>query len=376
MEINYELIIKYLVKKDIKKDNTFITQKNIHTYVNTFPDVFKNLLTDKFYRYGITVYDKNKNNISFWSSLLTLIDNNFIMPYENEEITMINSFKNQLVEKHKKSNKNFDKFELKERLKLEPDEQIIQYVIDNIDINLFVFDFDTNEISVMYRGDEMNTYKKYILLAKSKNFWEPIMCIKAKNENIPLFNHSDNVIKKILASDIKYFNNTKKVKFADLNDIINNEKKKLKVKNIDDIKINNEEICISDNSEASIKTDEECLFIKEELDNLNNDYKLESKINLESETESDSKKSKKSKKTESKESSESKKSKKTKVESKKAEPLETKSETKKINKTLLKKSKVAELVEFLDKYEIKYNKTPKLPTREKMIEMIVSKLNL
>jgi len=62
MEINYELIIKYLTKKDSSKNN-FITQKNIYSYSTNFPDKFKEYLTDKYYRYGITVYDNENNNI-------------------------------------------------------------------------------------------------------------------------------------------------------------------------------------------------------------------------------------------------------------------------------------------------------------------------
>ena len=93
MDINYEIIIKYLSKKVINvndkqkynQQTSFITQKNIYTYSHTFPAKFKELLTDKFYKYGITVYDNENNNISFWSSIITLLDKNFIIPYINDE---------------------------------------------------------------------------------------------------------------------------------------------------------------------------------------------------------------------------------------------------------------------------------------------------
>jgi hypothetical protein len=93
-----------MLNDDIKPENKeFITQTNIFNYSKTFPDIFKNLLSDKFYRYGITIYDNNNYNISFWSSLLTLIDNNFLIPFNNNEISIINDFKFQLVEKYKRS---------------------------------------------------------------------------------------------------------------------------------------------------------------------------------------------------------------------------------------------------------------------------------
>ena len=64
MEITYETIIKYLVPKnknqlgsDTSFDNQvnnkpqFITQKNIISYSKDFPEKFKNLFTENFYRY-------------------------------------------------------------------------------------------------------------------------------------------------------------------------------------------------------------------------------------------------------------------------------------------------------------------------------------
>jgi hypothetical protein len=99
MEIDYNIIIKYLSKKQVKKEVNFITQKNIFNYSINFPDKFKELLNDKFYRYGITINDNDNNNISFWSSLLTLIDKNFMIPYDNDELILINQFKTQIIEK-------------------------------------------------------------------------------------------------------------------------------------------------------------------------------------------------------------------------------------------------------------------------------------
>ena len=126
MEINYKLILKYLDPnknilsqnipeifvdndndiiqniKEVSNKSIFITHKNLYTYSYNFPLKFKNIFSDKFYRLGITVNDNNNNNISFWSSLLSLIDidKKFIIPYDNDEITVINNFKNDLVNKY------------------------------------------------------------------------------------------------------------------------------------------------------------------------------------------------------------------------------------------------------------------------------------
>lgn len=285
MEINYDLIIKYLVKKtdNIKpknKLNTFITQKSIFNYSINFPDKFKELFTDKFYRYGITTHDYENNNISFWASFLTLIDKNFIIPYNNDEFSIINKFKNELVEKYMKSKlssliKSFDKNDLRERMKLDPDIYILQYITDILDINLLIFDFESTNIYSVYHKDMMNPWKQTILLSKFKNYWEPIMMVKNKSETQRLFDYNDNVIKKIIHTEnlIEYFEKNKSDKefmFIDnINDVLLIEKKKLKIP----------ETQLIEDSDSSVKTDDENnVFVKkEELEKINKLNK--SKIN-------------------------------------------------------------------------------------------------
>ena len=113
MEINYEMIVKYLCKgtkssqekvvenkhiTSTASTNTFITDKSATNY--NFPGKFKNILNDEsFYRYGVTTFDNNMN-ISFWTSLLTLINKDFMIPYNNDENQMIIEFKTQLLEQY------------------------------------------------------------------------------------------------------------------------------------------------------------------------------------------------------------------------------------------------------------------------------------
>jgi hypothetical protein len=285
MEINYDLIIKYLVKKtdNVKpknKSNDFITQKSIFNYSTNFPDKFKELFTDKFYRYGITTHDYENTNISFWSSFLTLIDKNFMIPYNNDEFSLINQFKNQLVDKYTKSKlssiiKSFDKNDLRERLKLDPDIYILQYIVDILDINFIIFDFESINVYTVYHKDIMNPWKQTFLLSKFKNIWEPIMMVKNKSETQRLFDYNDNVIKKIIQTDnlIEYFEKNKIEKefmfINNINDIILIEKKKLKIN----------ETPLLEDSESSVKTDDEDnIFVKnEELEKINKLNK--SKIN-------------------------------------------------------------------------------------------------
>jgi hypothetical protein len=230
MEINYEMIIKYLSPK-----KTFSTQKSIYNYASNFPEKFKQLLNDTFYRYGVTIYDSsNKNNISFWTSLLSLIDKNFITSYSNDELSCINDFKNKLLDIYKKSNlssflRKFDKNDLRERFKLNPDITVLQYIVDVLDINIIIFSFDTNDISTVFSKDIMNPFKQTFLLAKHELFWEPIMSLNDK-EVQRTFDYNDLYIKNILDTNVNYFEGTtinKDFIMYSINDIISLEKDKL-----------------------------------------------------------------------------------------------------------------------------------------------------
>lgn len=241
MEINYDLIIKYLGGKNTsdKASNTFTTQKNIYTYSTSWPDNFKQLFTDKFYRYGVSLYDTDNNNISFWSSIITLLFNEFIISYTEDEITIINNFRSQLLEKYNTKKlsgfiKKLDKNDFRERFKLDPDTTVLQYIVDILDINLLIFDFKENIIKSVYPDEHMNPWKQIILLSKYNNLWEPIMSVNLKGEIQRLFDYHHLVIKKILYTNdlIKYISSDK------VFSIINNVNEIIK---IEDVKINNSE---------------------------------------------------------------------------------------------------------------------------------------
>lgn len=283
MEINYDLIIKFLVKKNTKeesgvKPNNFITQRNIFNYSINFPDKFKNILTDKFYRYGITQSDNENNNISFWSSILTLVDKKFVIPYLMDELEMINQFKSQLIEKYSKIKlssflKELDKNDLRNRFNLIPDIYVIQYIVDIMDINIIIFDFESTNIYCVYHKDIMNPWKKTLLLAKYKKHWEPIMMVKQKGETERLFDFNNLAIRKILTTlnDLGYFEGDKIDKQYILNNdvysVVQQEKNKLKIK---DPEPDIPEI----NSDSSVKTDSEVNSIFTNEDELEEFKKL------------------------------------------------------------------------------------------------------
>ena len=96
MEINYNLILKYLLPNKVE-DKSFESKKNMMIFSDSFPSIYKELLGDKFYRIGVTqMYDNI--NISFFTSFLTLIADNYMTLLESEEMTNINKLINEVLE--------------------------------------------------------------------------------------------------------------------------------------------------------------------------------------------------------------------------------------------------------------------------------------
>jgi len=205
MEINNDMIIKYLLKK---KEQTFSfeNQKNIMTWSNKFPTKFLNLFGDKFYKIGVTQVNDNKN-ISFYTSFLTLLFEEVMTLTSKEELSKINSFSNDLV--NKLSNipdnlKQISKEAFKKYIK-NTDSCIWVYelIVHVYKFNFLIFDFKTNDIYTIYPTDVMNPWRPFLLFAKQDNNWEPIRTSENK-----FFDYNDNIIKKILStSEIKYYDN-------------------------------------------------------------------------------------------------------------------------------------------------------------------------
>ena len=233
MEINYETIIKYLANVKPKEEKK-TGQKNIYTYLKTVPSKFQELFCDKTYKYGITIHDNNNNNISFMTSLLTLLDSKFIVPFNNDELSIVNNFKKELIDKYP-TKYSIPKNEISERLKLEPDYILLQYIVDLLDINMIIFDFNNSHIYSLYKNYIMNPLKPTYLFSYNESFWEPIM-VNSTKSIIRDFSYNDSMIKKILSEDIKYYENKKEFMVNDnINVIMENEKKLLKK---DEIKSN------------------------------------------------------------------------------------------------------------------------------------------
>ena len=223
-EITYDTIIKYLTT-DLQT-NIFNTPKNGFTSILSFPFTFENILSNNFYRYGITIKDNNNNNISFWSSLLIyypeiininnieLVDQNTtnLNKFKNENLLIIiGQLKNTLIQQFSKKKlsfclKKYNKSDLNTHIESEIDNVILQYIVEILDINIIIFDFQNENIYGIYKNDYIDFNKNTIFLALYEYFWEPILLNK-NNSFQKIFTINDPIIKKIINEKytIKYF---------------------------------------------------------------------------------------------------------------------------------------------------------------------------
>ena len=206
MEISYDIIIKYLSKNNNEKIN-FSNKKHIITYCDKFPDKFSNLLQNKFYKYGVTIYNKNNVNISFYTSLLTLLNNKFLTFTLDEEIEYLKNFKINIkenIDSHIFSNYLETWLETNKICKKDILDNIsycIQLLSEILNINILIFDFKNNNIKISYPDELCNPWKPIIILSNYEELWEPIMFDSKRT-----FSYNEINIKKILNdSEIQYY---------------------------------------------------------------------------------------------------------------------------------------------------------------------------
>lgn len=199
MEISYDIIIKYLSKNNNEKVN-FIDKKHILSYSDKFPEKFNELLQNKFYKYGVTTHNNNIN-ISFYTSILTIINEQFLTLTLDEEIGYLNMIKNKIVSDTFLNSVEPIITSTKKDIIYDTTYNI-QLISDYLDINILILDFKNNNIKISYSDEICNPWKPIILLATYDNNWEPVMYDTKK-----IFSYNDINIKKILKDgNIEYYN--------------------------------------------------------------------------------------------------------------------------------------------------------------------------
>lgn len=284
MEISYKTILEYLSPETTCKNN-YPANKGDMVSSNFFPNKFKLLFQDEnnFFRYGIY----NKKNMSFFSSLLTLLDDKFLT-FDDEEVfnyceKFIHEIRTKIFEKGFKfefKNK-FSKDILRDRadsLKLD-DGILIQLIVQILSINIVIFNFEDEKIYTLFEGDFMDPWKNTLLLALKDNIWEPIFSDKKK------FSFNDSFLKNILTqNEILYFNEENFNKSYSLLD--------RPIENINDNKNFFNKIIESDSEEDHLQTIKNMKLNKTKIRNMKREdiYDILSKVNKDV-NEDDTKKS-------------------------------------------------------------------------------------
>ena len=207
MDITYDTIIKYLCgSSNITSD--FPTKINLMKYSKCFNKKFQSIFGNNFFRYGVMVYNNEYDNISFWSSILYLLDDKFILLDKSEQLTHIKKFKTQILDNF---SKDFKQFELKKKFSAHYTKEKLNSVIIEpitleflclvLKINMLIFNFENNNIYCLNKGSFFNPWLPTILLASYKDYWEPIC-----NDTSKTFCFNDNCIKKTLNEKIQYYN--------------------------------------------------------------------------------------------------------------------------------------------------------------------------
>jgi predicted XRE-type DNA-binding protein len=249
---NKKLTLDYLleflqnnIKQEIKKQESSqeelsedeINEPEINNFINLKIDKKKlNEIIDgfDFKRYGVlkTVKGKLKfySNLSFLSSLSTVINNKFVNYDENRQTNYIKSLKLYVCNTFNKSfydsNNykelekifNFDKLSVSKNLyNYELSRNEILVISDILHINIFILDMSRDQL--FFTGKHFVPYKKNVFfLKKEDGFYEPL-----NYENNFYIDHDNDFIQYLLENNDKitlYFKNDQCKEFLITNDKI------------------------------------------------------------------------------------------------------------------------------------------------------------
>ena len=218
MKITYDTIIEYLCSNN--QNYSFITKPNIIKFIDSETNYDFNNKFNGFFRMGMVVHNKNDINISFFTSLLFLMNKDFIY-MDNEEKTknvdkIINDMRNYWNTKFKNNN-NFTKTDGEKIIlkyqtnKLEENDiaNFLEMVCFCFKINIMRLDYKNNKLEIHYfkkfKKGELNIFYPTIILSNYNNFWEPVY-----NSNNRLFELKNKMFKFI----------TDKYKIKKINEIL------------------------------------------------------------------------------------------------------------------------------------------------------------
>lgn len=232
---------------------------------------FNELFKDNIDRVGINNYEE-----SFLFSILYIFDDKFILFDDNYRNSLIKSFKFKFMDDLVAKKINLPKEFKMKRLKLITKyrnntldfDDFIYIIASFLEVNIFIFCYDTNKITVFYNNNKLNLYKNNIFLNKINNIYYPL---NYANDNGKFFKYNSSIISSVINSD-KLVAHKKILEIAINNDELLDKYKNKDLQNII-IDINDDSDC-SDNefTENSFNSEINYNELSEDLKFINNKY--------------------------------------------------------------------------------------------------------
>lgn len=207
MELSLDFLVDYfsdkktkIVYKEQKNDN--FNLKPYENYNSKNFNFFNNIFEHFVDRVGVKKYFKNrKHNISLLFSILYALDDNFTILENSEQEYLINQVKRRIVDdivsRKLKLKRKIPKNMVLSRMKTFDNVQEVDIYIYCLffDINIVVFDFNTNEMKIYYFEEKLNYYKKNIFISKKGDLYQ---LLTYSNDNLRYFRYNSSILEKII----------------------------------------------------------------------------------------------------------------------------------------------------------------------------------
>lgn len=231
----------------------------------------------KFFEYfgnhidRVGIRTKNKNTDSLYFSLLYIFYDDFCLLDHEQQNYLIKVLKSKIVDdllnRKFKLPKDLTKKIATNSVKSETNSYVDAYILSIFfNVNIFIFSYETDDITSFYKDDKLNLYKINIFINEINNTFYPLIY---KSENGKYFKYNSTILNKVVFSNkVKSYNykNKKEFDLANTWEEILNEYLNIDLSNI---------IIDADNNKISTLVD---LLDSDDSDNLINFNNLSDEI--------------------------------------------------------------------------------------------------
>lgn len=157
---------------------------------------------EEYYRYG--VHKNNKENITFYYSLLFCLDSIFLNIPESEKVIYIKKVVNKINNDVKHQYKLYKSYGWKKEEILSDinnftNSNISTLILSNyFNVNIIIFNQTNSSINAIYYEPEFNKYKSTVFMSLTDKYYEPII-----DHQHRIFTHNDNMLKTLIENHKK-----------------------------------------------------------------------------------------------------------------------------------------------------------------------------